>query len=268
MANRFWTLVERMLPGRLARARDVNDNLEGIETGFNDVEAEIDAIDTTLGTAMTIPSGADFDDSAITDGRASKIAAFDADDNPVLFPENTARQNKVLGYDSAGELTLYPSSVVDGLNQQQRYEIDVNIAIKNGGADLLTDVWTGIAYRTVDHVFIVMPGYSQALSGEDLAAANNIQVSVDFSVLTELAPDTNHPAVTGYMGSGILAVQGVTESEFKEINVVFEYDEDTASVTFRKPFSGALGLYDHGVSGNIQVIYLPGTQFMYRRASA
>lgn len=67
----FWNFVTRMVPGNLAKAEDVNTNLDGVDTGFNLVEAEINkAIQVT-----NDPGSVDITANAAA--RANKLLAFD-----------------------------------------------------------------------------------------------------------------------------------------------------------------------------------------------
>jgi len=68
----FWNFVTRMVPGTLAKAEDVNTNLDGINTGLNLVEVEIDkAIQITNSPGVT-------DIGLNASARANKLLAFDA----------------------------------------------------------------------------------------------------------------------------------------------------------------------------------------------
>jgi len=67
----FWNFVTRMVPGTLAKAEDVNTNLDGINTGFNLVEAEIDkTIQITSSPGVT-------DIGLNAAARANKLLSFD-----------------------------------------------------------------------------------------------------------------------------------------------------------------------------------------------
>ena len=41
MANGFWNFINKMVSGDLARSEDINDNLQGIQSGFDSVESDL-----------------------------------------------------------------------------------------------------------------------------------------------------------------------------------------------------------------------------------
>jgi hypothetical protein len=72
MANSFWNFVTQMVPGTVARADDVNVNLQGVANGFTLVETAIESgITVTNETGIT-------DISANAASRALKVVSFDA----------------------------------------------------------------------------------------------------------------------------------------------------------------------------------------------
>jgi hypothetical protein len=67
----FWNFVTRFVPGNLAKAEEVNTNLDGVNTGFNLVEAEINkAIQITDNPGVT-------DIGLNAAARANKLLSFD-----------------------------------------------------------------------------------------------------------------------------------------------------------------------------------------------
>ena len=81
MANRFWNFVVEMVSGTLAKAEDVNTNLSGIQTGFDDTAGELDqAIQITNApgtTSITLNAAS----------RALKILTFNADGDVVAVDD-------------------------------------------------------------------------------------------------------------------------------------------------------------------------------------
>ncbi len=72
MANIFWNFVTKFTAGTLARAEDVNTNYEGIESGLDSVEAEMDK-------AIQITNSPGTTDIILTPvARALKILTFNA----------------------------------------------------------------------------------------------------------------------------------------------------------------------------------------------
>lgn len=78
MANSFWNFATTFTAGTLAKAEDVNTNYQGVEAGFDSVEAEINKC-----IQLTNLEGKTIDISENAASRALKIVSFDASGNVV-----------------------------------------------------------------------------------------------------------------------------------------------------------------------------------------
>lgn len=87
MSNRFYTFVNQLISGSVAKASEVNSELQGTEVGFTTVEAE-------LNTAIKFPAT----ESAV---------------NQRIVEDSAARAGKLLGFSAAGDLAVTGSFLGD-----------------------------------------------------------------------------------------------------------------------------------------------------------
>jgi hypothetical protein len=80
MSNRFYNFVNQLISGSVAKASEVNAELQGAEVGFSAVESE-------LNTAIKLPASESLTDQRITENAAT-------------------RAGKLLGFDAAGDLSV------------------------------------------------------------------------------------------------------------------------------------------------------------------
>jgi hypothetical protein len=80
MSNRFYNFLVRLVPGTVAKSADVNNIIDGIVGGLDEVEQE-------LNRAIKLPeaeSGSEHNLTEDAEGRAGKLLRFDASGNPVV----------------------------------------------------------------------------------------------------------------------------------------------------------------------------------------
>lgn len=102
MANSFWNFLTKLVSGTLAKASDVNNNLSGIETGF-------DAVETELNKCLQVTNSPGVMDISLNAAaRANLVVAFDASgDITAITNPSTSAQNWATKTGSLVESTDY-----------------------------------------------------------------------------------------------------------------------------------------------------------------
>lgn len=161
MANSLWNFVTKLVPGTLAKAEDVNVNFEGIQAGF-------DAVEAGVGNTMRVVNEAGVTTISLgAVARALRVVAFDASGDliaDVFLGENKGNHVEAAGTDYKKRDIIKDAAGSEGLNNIYMCNTD-----HTSGADFSTDFALGY-WDLLINVVDVEIAKTAAEAAETLAA--------------------------------------------------------------------------------------------------
>lgn len=167
MANSYYTNTRTLTPGTTARGDEVDDKFDGVTTGFDGVEADIQ--------------------------NAIKLTNVDVTTNQEIADNAASRADRVIGFDASGNLVLKPP----GAKWRGDWATSQNYAVN----DIIKDAAGAVAQ---DNIYICITAHTSANLATDISNwALMVDVTQVSGSTTEAKQWASHPEdddVDGYPG--------------------------------------------------------------------